>query len=275
MASESVMAARSARGGKSVPRTREGGEANVPLLNKNGFIPLYYQIQRALMEKIHSGELGEGDPLASEEELSRLYQVSRMTARQALHGLKTSGFAFSEKGRGTFVTRPKLEKNIMHLQGFTEDMRQRGMKPSSRLLEQSVVRPSEDVMQKLKVNPEENVMLLRRLRLADDTPMALEESHIPLRLFPGLDRIDFAKHSLYHTLRERYGVRVGYADEVIEALPATHEEAELLTIPRRASVLSISRIIMTTQESPIEAACSRYRGDRYRASIRVPMTAIE
>jgi GntR family transcriptional regulator len=252
-----------------------GSQTAVRPLDKNGFIPLYYQIQRALMEKIQLGDLKEGDPLASEEELSRAYQVSRMTARQALHGLKTNGFAFSEKGRGTFVTRPKLEKNIMHLQGFTEDMRQRGMKASSRLLEQSVIAANMDLAGKLKLEANQPVMLLRRLRLADGTPMAIEESHISLRHFAGLDRVDFAKHSLYQTLRERYGVRVGYADETIEALPATSQEAELLTIPRKASVLSISRIILTTQETPIESAVSRYRGDRYRASIRVPMTTIE
>ncbi|HTD57083.1 MAG TPA: GntR family transcriptional regulator [Silvibacterium sp.] len=254
---------------------RQYEESEVQPLDKNGFIPLYYQIQRALMEKIRSGELSEGDPLASEEELSRAYQVSRMTARQALHGLKTNGYAYSEKGRGTFVSRPKLEKNILHLQGFTEDMRRRGMKPSSRLLEQSVLTATADLMEKLKLEEGEKVMRLRRLRLADGIPMALEESHVPLRHFPGLDRIDFGKQSLYHTLRERYGVRVGYADETIEALPATREESELLTIPRKASVLSISRIILTSQETPIESACSRYRGDRYRASIRVPVTAIE
>jgi len=262
-----------------VPRNssnrRQYEESEVQPLDKNGFIPLYYQIQRALMEKIRSGELSEGDPLASEEELSRAYQVSRMTARQALHGLKTNGYAYSEKGRGTFVSRPKLEKNILHLQGFTEDMRRRGMKPSSRLLEQSVLTATADLMEKLKLEEGEKVMRLRRLRLADGIPMALEESHVPLRHFPGLDRIDFGKQSLYHTLRERYGVRVGYADETIEALPATREESELLTIPRKASVLSISRIILTSQETPIESACSRYRGDRYRASIRVPVTAIE
>jgi GntR family transcriptional regulator len=243
-------------------------------LDKNGFIPLYYQIQRALMEKIHSHELSEGDPLASEEELARAYQVSRMTARQALHGLKTSGYAVSQKGRGTFVTRPKLEKSIMHLMGFTEDMKQRGMVPSSKLLEQTVVKPPEDVAEKLKIELDEPVMLLRRLRLADGIPMAIEESHIPLKLFPGLERISFAKQSLYYILRENYGVRVAWADEVIEALPSTREEAELLTIPRKTPVLSISRIIITTEETPIESACSRYRGDRYRASIRVPTTTI-
>lgn len=250
-------------------------EKVVQPLDKSGFIPLYYQIQRALMEKIQSGALAEGDALASEEELSRVYQVSRMTARQALHGLKTSGYAFSEKGRGTFVTKPKLEKNIMHLQGFTEEMRQRGMKAGSKLLEQAVVAVEGELQEKLRLNPGDPVMRLRRLRLADGIPMALEDSHIPLQRFPGLERIDFAKKSLYATLREQYGLRIGYADEIIEALPATREESRLLTVPARASILSISRLILTSQEVPIEAACSRYRGDRYRALIRVPMTAIE
>jgi GntR family transcriptional regulator len=154
-------------------------------------------------------------------------------------------------------------------------MRQRGMKPTSKLLEQTVIVPSDDLAKKLKLTTGDRVVHLRRLRIADGIPMAIEDSHIPLKQFPGLDRIDFAKHSLYQTLRERYGVRVGYADEIIEAFPATKEESELLTIPRKSSVLSITRVIMTTQETPVEAACSRYRGDRYRASIRVPMTAIE
>jgi GntR family transcriptional regulator len=244
-------------------------------LDKGGFIPLYCQIQRALMERIQAGELSEGDSLASEEELARIYQVSRMTARQALHGLKTKGYAFSQKGRGTFVTRPKLEKNIMHLRGFTEDMKHLGMVPSSKLIEQTVVQATADLAEKLKVEVDETVMRLRRLRLADGIPMALEVSHIPLRRFPGLEKTNFAKQSLYFILRENFNVRVAYADEVIEALPATREESELLTIPRRASILSITRVVITAEDIPIEAASSRYRGDRYRASVRIPTTAIE
>jgi GntR family transcriptional regulator len=227
------------------------------------------------MDRIQSGELTEGDLLASEEELARFYQVSRMTARQALHGLKARGYAQSQKGRGTFVTRPKLEKNILHLRGFTEDMKQRGMVPSSKLLEQIIMKASEELAGNLKISPESPVMKLRRLRLADGTPMALEESYLPLAPFPQLEKINFAKQSLYFVLREQYGVHVAWADETIEALPATREESELLTIPKRASVLSISRVIITTEQTPIEVACSRYRGDRYRALIRVPTTTIE
>jgi GntR family transcriptional regulator len=215
------------------------------------------------MEKIHSGELSEGDSLASELELARTYGVSRTTARQALHGLKASGYAIGRKGRGTFVIRPKMGKNITHLRGFNEDMKQRGLEPGSRLLEQTVIGATGDLSEKLRVARGRPVMRLRCLRLADGIPMALEESAIPLHLFPGLDRIDLADQSLYEVLRENYGVRVGWADEIIEALPATSEESELLTIPKRASVLSISRIIMTTEETPIEVTCSRYRGDRF------------
>ncbi|MBS1799638.1 MAG: GntR family transcriptional regulator [Acidobacteria bacterium] len=227
------------------------------------------------MDRIQSGKLLEGDLLASEEELARSYQVSRMTARQALHGLKANGYAQSQKGRGTFVTKPKLEKNILHLRGFTEDMKQRGMVPSSKLLEQSVMKATEELAESLKIQVDAPVMKLRRLRLADGIPMAIEDSSIPLLPFPHLERYSFAKQSLYHILRENYGVKVGWADEIIEALPATREESELLTIPKRASVLSISRIIITTEQAPIEVACSRYRGDRYRAMIRVPTTTIE
>jgi GntR family transcriptional regulator len=244
-------------------------------LDKGGLIPLYFQIQRTLMDNIRSGKLSEGYPLPSEEELGRVYQVSRMTARQALHGLKTNGYAVSQKGRGTFVTRPKLEKDITHLHGFTEDMKQLGMKPSSKLLVQTVVSATAELAERLNLEADEPVMRLRRLRLADGIPMALEDSYVPLRQFLGLDKISFAKRSLYSVLRENYGVRFAYADEVIEAFSATRKESELLTIPQKASILSISRVIMTTEEVPIEFACSRYRGDRYRASIRIPTTIIE
>lgn len=260
----------SRRGLTTVSKLQDEISRSVHALDKSGFIPLYYQIQQTLMEKIRSGQLIEGDPLASEEELARLYQVSRMTARQALHGLKSSGYAVSRKGRGTFVTRPKMEKNIMHLEGFTEDMKQRGMAPSSRILEQTVVGAPAEVAERLRLKEGDSMLKLRRLRYADGTPMAIEESYIPLRFYPGLERYDFGKNSLYTVLRENYGLRVTWADEIIEALPATREESELLTIPKRASVLSISRVIMSAGDVPVEAACSRYRGDRYRASLRVP-----
>ena len=241
-------------------------------LDKQGFVPLYHQIQRALLERIHRGELREGDLLESEEQLSRLYHVSRMTARQALQALKHGGYAVSERGRGTYVTKPKLVKSILLLQSFTEQLRKSGITPSSRLLQQRVVQAGTELAEKLNLKAGEDVLHLRRLRFANEVPLAVEDSHVLLSRFPGLDQIDFSDRSLYETLRHRYGTQFGWADETIEALLATKEEAELLNVRRRSSLLCISRTLMAADNTPLEFAISHYRGDRYRASIRVPMT---
>lgn len=239
-------------------------------LNKASYVPLYLQIQQKLMERIQSGTLAEGDLLESEEQLSRRYRVSRMTARQALGALKEQGYAYSLRGRGTFITRPRMERNLLHLQGFTEQMRQRGMEPGTRVLEQQVVEADDEISSRLQIPYGQKVLRLRRLRLANAIPLALERTHLPLAAFSGLERFDFSEHSLYQVLQEQYGLRVGWADEVIEALPASREEAALLETSVKASLLSITRTVYNSYGTPMEAARTLYRGDRYRASIRVP-----
>jgi GntR family transcriptional regulator len=243
-------------------------------LDRKGFVPLYFQIQRALVEKIHSGELREGDLLTSEWQLARAYHVSRVTAREALHGLKTSGYASSLRGRGTFVTKPKREKPLTQLRGFTEEIAGRGMVPASRLLEQRVIDATAELAESLEVQVGSPVMRLRRLRLADGIPMAVEKTYISLSHFPGIQQINFGEQSLYQTLREQFSVHVAWAAETIEILQATREESRLLKIPAKTGVLSISRNTVTEDRVPIEVTVSRYRADRYRALIYIPATAI-
>ena len=202
-------------------------------LDRKGFVPLYLQIQSALVEKIHSGELREGDLLTSEWQLARAYHVSRVTAREALHGLKTSGYASSLRGRGTFVTKPKRDKPLTQLRGFTEEIAARGMVPASRLLEQRVIEATAELAESLEVQVGSPVMGLRRLRLADDIPMAIEKTYISLSRFPGTQQINFGEQSLYQTLREQFSVHVAWAAETIEILPATREESRLLEIPAK------------------------------------------
>jgi GntR family transcriptional regulator len=244
------------------------------LLDRKGFVPLYFQIQRVLIEKIHSGELREGDLLTSEWQLARAYHVSRVTAREALHGLKTSGYASSLRGRGTFVTKPKREKPLTQLRGFTEEIAERGMVPASRLLEQRVIDATAELAESLEVQAGSPVMRLRRLRLADGIPMAIEKTYLSLSHFPGIQQINFGEQSLYQTLRDRFSVHVAWAAETIEILQATSEESRLLKIPAKTGILSISRNTITEDRVPIEVTVSRYRADRYRALIYIPATAI-
>jgi GntR family transcriptional regulator len=244
------------------------------LLDRNGFVPLYFQIHRALVDQIDSGELREGDLITSEWKLAQAYHVSRMTAREALHALKASGYACSLRGRGTFVTKPKLERAETQLRGFTEEITQRGMVPASRLLEQTILDADAELAEGLAVELGSPVMRLRRLRLANAIPMVVEKTYLSLCHFPGIEQINFAERSLYQTLREEFRVHVAWAAETIEVLPATREEAKLLDIPMKTGVVSISRNTITEDRVPIETTVSRYRADRYRTLVYIPATAI-
>jgi GntR family transcriptional regulator len=248
---------------------REARNLHFEPLDKSSFTPLYFQIQTNLLKMIKAGELRAGDPVPSEEELSRVYGVSRMTTRQALQSLKNQGYATGQKGRGTFVTQPKVEKDIAHLAGFTAEMRTLGMRASSRVLEAVSAAADDDVATQLQVLLGAPIFRLVRLRFADGMPMAIEEGSLSRERFPGIETIDFRNASLYQTLRERYGVTINSADEILEARAANRKESDLLEIPPRSSLLVISRILRSADGKPIEAARSLYRGDRYRAVLKV------
>jgi GntR family transcriptional regulator len=244
-------------------------------LDKSSFTPLYFQIQDQLLKMITSGKLRPGDLLPSEEDLSRTYGVSRMTSRQALQALKSHGYASRYKGKGTFVTQPKVEKDLTHLSGFSAEMRLLGLSATSRVLAADTKPATADIAARLAVEPGAAIFRLLRLRLADAVPIAIEEIFLPLERYPGIEALDFARLSLYATLRERYGIRLSLADEILEARAATRQEAELLEIAPRASLLVISRTLWSVEGKPVEAARSAYRGDRYRAVLQIPATVVE
>jgi GntR family transcriptional regulator len=248
---------------------------NFEPLDKSSFTPMYFQIQTQLLKQIHGGQLKAGDLLPGEEELCRIYGVSRMTARQSLQALKQQGFAHSQKGRGTFVTQQKVEKKIAHLSGFSAEMTSLGMKPASRILRQATIPASPELALSLAVPPGSPLFELRRLRLANGLPLAIEHIWLSIQTFPGIEKVDFANSSLYKTLRERYGLQIGSADETIEARSPTRLEAELLDISTRLSLLVISRTLRTVEGKPVESARSLYRGDRYRAVLSIPATIVE
>ncbi|MEO6924318.1 MAG: GntR family transcriptional regulator [Bryocella sp.] len=262
--------------GKTVDsRTRTHSKAVFEPLDKSSFTPMYFQIQTQLLEQIKSGQLLVGDALPGEEELSRIYGVSRMTSRQALQALTSQGLTYRQRGRGTFVLQPKVEKNIAHLLGFSAEMRTLGVKASSRILGMGVSPAAPDIAKRLEIDAGRPAFSLHRLRLADGVPVAIEEVWLSQEQFPGIEKTNFLRRSLYQTLREQYDIRVGSADEVIEARPASRHEAFLLEVAPKSSLLMISRTLLTVDGKPIEAGISLYRGDRYRAILRIPATAME
>jgi GntR family transcriptional regulator len=234
-------------------------------VSKPAPVPLYYQIMSRLLEMIDTGQLKAGDRVPSERELTEQYGVSRMTVRQALRELEAQGYLERVQGKGTFVSIPKVEQPLLSLTSFTEDMRRRGLTPGSVLISAQVVPAGRRCGQALGVSETEPVVRLERLRLAGGQPMALEVTHLPAHLCPGILDDDLTG-SLYKILAERYGIALASATQSLEAVSATGPEAKLLGVREGAPLLLMERTSRDREGRVVEYARSLYRGDRYRFS---------
>lgn len=239
------------------------------ILDRQSVVPLYYQIQQGLSEQIRCGELKPGQIMPSEQEIAARLGVSRMTARQALKSLCSRGLAFSQRGKGTFVSRTKLEKNFRQLLSFSEEMKGRGSRPGSKVLAFKRIAAEEDVAEALHLNPSEEVIFLRRVRIADSAPLCIEATHLPARLCPDLLQTFEPSGSLYQALAEQYGLQVHMADEVAEASIATQAEAKLLRVRGKSPVFRFTRTAFLHSGEPVEFVKSVYRGDRCRVVNRL------
>jgi GntR family transcriptional regulator len=237
--------------------------ANIQLLDRESKLPLYQQLYEILRGRITAGEWRPGDMIPAEPELMAAYRISRITLRQVLEMLVRDGSIVREQGRGSFVARPTLEKGMVRIFSFTEDMRQRGITPRTVILAAEIVPASPEAAARLAIQPEEELVRLKRLRLAEDEPLAIEESHLVHRFCPGLLRFDFTVVSLREVLAREYGVRWSRARQTIRAVHAGEDTAALLGVLPHAPLLFIERVSYAQNNTPVEFLRVQYRGDRY------------
>ncbi|MBL8165189.1 MAG: GntR family transcriptional regulator [Anaerolineae bacterium] len=235
------------------------------MLNPESATPLYLQLKSHLQTQIEEGVYGKDGRLPSERELAQQYNISRMTARQAIQALMQDGFIDTRVGKGTYVREQRIDQDLRHLTSFTEDMQRRGRTADSRVIRVEKIRADADIAAHLKVLTDTQVGMLSRLRLADGEPLAWEICHLNLRLCPDiLDRYDFSSESLYRVLREVYGQRLVSAQQVITARMPSREERDLLHITEGIPVLALHRVTHNDALQPVEYVQSVYRGDRYQ-----------
>ena len=224
---------------------------------------MYVQIEEHLKLRIQQGEFAVGTAIPSERELTEMFGVSRMTVRQSITNMANNGLLYREKGRGTFVAAPKVEQPLSGLTSFTEDMLSRGMTPSNRLISFEKMMPYVDVAQKLQLGEGEEVFLVKRIRFADDKPMAIEKTYLPVKLVPTLDQ-NALTGSIYSFIEKDAHMTIGHAMQRMEAALVNEEDAELLQIDVPSAILIIERISYLTNGQPFEIVRSSYRADRYQ-----------
>ncbi len=232
-------------------------------------VPLYYRIREDLRELIDSGQLRPGDRLGSERELSEHYGVSSITVKRAVLDLAGDGLLYRVPGKGTFVSQPKMERDLSRLTSFTEEMLHHGLKPNSRVLDARIILASGSVAKNLDLSPGEKVIALERVRFANGEPLMLEKTFLPDRLFPDLLSEDLATQSLYHFITEKYGVTLVKARETIEPVIISDKEAHNLAVEAGAPGLLLELIAYTEGGEPVEYTKAIVRGDRCKYYIEM------
>lgn len=214
---------------------------------------------RDYLRSLVTHELAVGDAIPSERLLCERFGVSRMTVRQAVDALVVDGLLEREQGRGTFVAPTKMDLEV-RLASFGEEMRRRGMEPSSKVLVAEEVPASPEIADVLELLPGELVFYLDRVRYADGEPMAIEQTWLPSRLAPGLFE-GGAPDSIYGELRRR-GLDPDWGEDTVAATEVDPQDAELLGLRTGRAVLRLTRRTFAG-----EIACtysrSSYRADRY------------
>jgi len=235
------------------------------VIDHNSKLPLYYQLREELKKVILSGELKAGALIPSERELSERYDLSSTTVRRALHDLAHENLLERKPGKGTFVKVRKVRSDLKKVLGFTQNMNEMGLVPTTRVLSKKIVNANEYARERLGLSKQTKILRLYRLRLANDTPMMLETRYIRLDLCPGIEDQDLAS-SLWTVFDSVYDKKPHRHSRTLGIAKASVKSAELLGIEEGAVLFLIKGVTYLSDDQPIECEESFYRSDKYELS---------
>lgn len=240
-------------------------------MSKASQLPLYEQVKNQLVQQIQSGEYPALSQLPSEYELSDLFQVSRITIRQALNKLVQEGMIFKVHGKGTFVSKPKAYQNISHLQGFAEAMASTGHHIINKVISVRFVDASLKVASKLKLPVQSQVCEVKRVRLLNDEPVSYELTYLTQNLGQQLidHNIDFTTTDIFKFFEEALQVGLAYADLTIDAIKADEELANLLAIKVNTPILRVERLTHDKDQRPIDYEYLYFSGENFQYQLRI------
>jgi GntR family transcriptional regulator len=230
--------------------------------------PLYAQIKDALRERILDGTYAPHSQMPSEHELCAMFDVSRITVRQALGDLQKEGLLFKLHGKGTFVSKPKAFQNVTSLQGFAEAMSSMGYEIVNQLRSFRIVKADRHVAAKLNLPEGAPVTEIHRVRLLNREPVSLELTWVPEAFGKRLANADLAARDIFLILENDCGVPLGHADVAIDAILADDDIVEALRVEEGSPVLRIERLTHDASGTPIDYEYLYFRGDAFQYRLR-------
>lgn len=233
-------------------------------IERSSPVPLYHQLKEILLSEISDGAWKPGELIPREQDLQDQYSLSRTTVRQALRELELGGHVTRHRGRGTFVTVPKLTHSPKPKESLSDSLLERGMRPGWRVERAGDAPAPASVAVRLGVVEGTELHELVRLRLADDDPIGVHVAWLAPRFRDSVDPARFADGGSLEYLRGARALDGSVADRILEAVPAGAREVDLLGVEPGAPMQQVSRLVTTSAGEPIEFLRAVYRGDRFQ-----------
>ena len=210
-----------------------------------------------------------GSRLPSEDELIGEFSVSRTTIRTAIQNLVQRGLVEIRRGKGTFISQPKITQELTELTGFVEDMETLGRKATAKVLDKRMVEANETVALKLALPPGTKVVRIQRVRLADGVPLSFDETYLPKELGEKILTHDLAIEPIFSLLEQKYETRLVEAEYRLEAVSADAAVAKALGISPGSPIFLIERTSFSPEHRPVDYEKLYYRGDQIRFVTRL------
>jgi GntR family transcriptional regulator len=239
-------------------------------LDKNTPIPLYFQLEKLIMEEIEGGDYPVGSLIPTEKELSRIFDISRTTVRQAIANLVRRELLYRVKSKGTFVSSPKVgQVFIQSVHSFNDDIRSAGKVPSTEVLEMKVVDLPKEIMEQVGASLQAKAIYLYRRRYADDSPIVRVETYLPYEPCSFVLDHDFSRESLYEVLSQKRDTNITHVVRTCEACCANADDMTALGMNRGKPVLHFVTWGYNKVGDLIEFSIARCRGDQSKFKVEV------
>lgn len=211
------------------------------IINRDNTKKLYIQMLEILKNKIESGEWAVDSQIPTEDDLCKMYEVSKATVRQAVTELVRSGYLLKQQGRGTFVCKRVISEGLSMLTSFKELMLEAKVVFSTKVLAQTVLMPTDDLDLMLNIPEDMHLIYLKRLRFVGSDAILLQESYLPYHICPQLLQDDLEQNSLLEILENKYQIRITKVQDFIEVAPVTRNEGDLLGLESGTAVLLLEQ----------------------------------
>jgi GntR family transcriptional regulator len=239
----------------------------------NNRLPLYAQVENVIIDRISNGSLPPGSRLPSEDSLVQEYAVSRTTIRAAIQSLVQRGLIEIRRGKGTFVTHPKITQELTELTGFVEDMQALGRHATAKVFDQQVVPANQVVARELALSQGAPVVRIRRVRLADGLPLSFDETYLPKEMGEKVMSDNLETEPIFSLLERKYSTPLLEAKYRLEAVCADATVAEALCIDVGSAIFLIERTSYSIGHQPVDYEKLHYRGDQIRFVTRLTRRA--